>query len=150
MSPPDISRSSALLFPPFAQRVAAGLEEARAAGLDVHLFEGWRSPARQSALYAAGRTKPGPKVTNSQAWESWHQYGLAVDVVFGGPGRWSWSGDWPALRRIMSNVGLRALPWEQPHFEWPTTLKVGAALELTRAEGLLSLWQRIETTYKVS
>lgn len=151
MSPTDISRSPALLFPPFAARVAAGLTEARAAGLEAHVFEAWRPAARQAYLYAAGRTTPGPKVTNAQAWESWHQFGLAVDLAFGGPGRWTWKGDWPALRAIMVNAGLRSLaPQEEAHFEWATPMKVAAAAELARRDGMLSLWQKIETAIKVA
>ncbi len=151
MSPTDISRSTSLLFPPFAARLAAGIGEARAAGHDVHVFEAWRPPARQSHLYAAGRTKAGPKVTNSKAWESWHQYGLAADLAFGGPKRWSWSGDWVAVRGIMERAGLRSLaPYEEAHVEWATKLEVATARSLTLEDGILSLWQRIESTYKVS
>jgi peptidoglycan LD-endopeptidase CwlK len=40
-----------------------------------------RSFAEQTALYAQGRTKPGPKVTNAIAGQSYHNYGLAIDIV---------------------------------------------------------------------
>lgn len=40
---------------------------------------GYRSFEEQDALYAKGRTKPGPKVTNAKAGSSIHQYGLALD-----------------------------------------------------------------------
>jgi peptidoglycan L-alanyl-D-glutamate endopeptidase CwlK len=151
MSASDISRSTALLFPPFAARVAAGLAEAREAGLALHVFEAWRPAARQAVLYAAGRTTPGPKVTNARPGESWHQYGLAVDLAFGGPGRWTWEGDWPAARAIMVNAGLRSLaPYEQAHVEWPTGFPVETARGVVEQHGLLSLWQRIESAFKVT
>ena len=90
-------------------------------------------------------------MTNARAWESWHQYGMAVDLAFGGPGRWTWEGDWAALRRIMVNAGLRSLaPREEAHVEWPTALKIADAAELVRRDGLLSLWQKIETEIKVA
>lgn len=151
MSAPAISRSTALLFPPFAARVAAGLAEARAAGLDLHVFEAWRSPARQAELYAAGRTKAGPKVTNAEPWESWHQYGLAVDLAFGGPGRWHWKGDWAVARAIMVNAGLRSLaPLEQAHVEWPTGMAYATARQYAQGDGILSLWQKVEASIKVA
>lgn len=151
MSSADIYRSTGLLFRPFAARIAAGLAEAHAAGLDVHVFEGWRAPSRQAELYAAGRSKPGPKVTNAEAWESWHQFGLAVDLAFGGPGKWTWAGDWKSVRSIMVNAGLRSLaPFEQAHVEWPTSMTYEEARRIERQGGLLSLWQKIESSIKVA
>jgi peptidoglycan LD-endopeptidase CwlK len=40
-----------------------------------------RTFTEQDALFAQGRTKPGAKVTNARAGQSYHNYGLAVDVV---------------------------------------------------------------------
>jgi peptidoglycan LD-endopeptidase CwlK len=40
-----------------------------------------RTFAEQTALYAKGRTAPGAKVTNAKAGESYHNYGLAIDIV---------------------------------------------------------------------
>jgi peptidoglycan LD-endopeptidase CwlK len=40
-----------------------------------------RTLAEQEALYAQGRTKPGKIVTNAKAGWSYHNYGLAVDIV---------------------------------------------------------------------
>lgn len=40
-----------------------------------------RTNAEQEALYAIGRTKPGKKVTNARAGQSWHNYGRAIDIV---------------------------------------------------------------------
>lgn len=151
MSPTDISRSSNLLFPPFAERLALGLDAARAAGLALHVFEAWRPEARQDYLYAAGRTTAGPRVTNARGGESWHQYGLAADLAFGGPGEWTWGGDWDAARAAMLGAGLRSLaPFEQAHVEWPGSMKISEAREIVDRKGLLYLWQRIESTYKVS
>lgn len=41
---------------------------------------GFRSGAVQDALYAQGRTTPGPIVTNAKGGQSAHNYGLAIDV----------------------------------------------------------------------
>lgn len=40
-----------------------------------------RTIAEQNALYAQGRTKPGRIVTNARGGQSYHNYGLAIDIV---------------------------------------------------------------------
>lgn len=40
-----------------------------------------RSFAEQDALYAQGRTKPGKIVTKAKGGQSYHNYGLAIDIV---------------------------------------------------------------------
>ncbi len=40
-----------------------------------------RTFAEQNALYAQGRTTQGAKVTNAKGGQSWHNYGLAIDIV---------------------------------------------------------------------
>jgi peptidoglycan L-alanyl-D-glutamate endopeptidase CwlK len=40
-----------------------------------------RTFAEQDALYAQGRSKPGAKVTNAKGGQSYHNYGLAIDIV---------------------------------------------------------------------
>ena len=54
-------------------------------GLDYKIICGTRSWEQQEALYAKGRTAPGPKVTNAKAGSSMHNFGLAIDCgVFKG------------------------------------------------------------------
>lgn len=94
-----------------------------------------RTDEQQNDLYAQGRTRPGEIVTWAKAGESWHNYGLAVDICllhesgkmvsfdtqadFDGDGvadwmevvgmfkrrGWDWGGDWPAKKR------------DRPHFQ---------------------------------
>ena len=40
-----------------------------------------RTFAEQDALYAQGRTKAGAKVTNARGGASYHNYGMAIDIV---------------------------------------------------------------------
>lgn len=40
-----------------------------------------RTFEEQNELYAQGRTKPGAIVTRAKGGQSWHNYGLAVDIV---------------------------------------------------------------------
>lgn len=40
-----------------------------------------RTFAEQDSLYAQGRTAAGSKITNARGGQSWHNYGLAIDIV---------------------------------------------------------------------
>lgn len=51
------------------------------AGEDVLVTDGMRTRAQQSELYARGRTKPGAIVTNAQYPYSYHNHGVAIDLV---------------------------------------------------------------------
>lgn len=46
----------------------------------VKVLSGTRTYAEQNALYAKGRTKPGPKVTNARGGQSNHNFGIAWDI----------------------------------------------------------------------
>jgi peptidoglycan L-alanyl-D-glutamate endopeptidase CwlK len=91
--------------------------------IPFRLFEGFRTPWRQAWLYAQGRTRPGAKVTNAQAWQSYHQHGLAADFVLWLNNQWSWSTVgahrryWKRLQDLGQEVGLEPLSWELPHLQ---------------------------------
>ena len=110
-----------LLHPVFRVRLAQTMKALEAQKIPLFVFEAFRSPTRQAFLFAQGRTKPGPKVTFANAWQSYHQYGLAVDLVFGGPGKWSWEepkkGMWKAMHKIANSNGLMPLDFETPHVQ---------------------------------
>lgn len=58
------------------------LEVARRAleqGIKIRLISGIRSCAQQDALFAQGRTTPGPVITGARGCRSWHVQGRAVD-----------------------------------------------------------------------
>lgn len=97
-----------------------------------------RSFAEQDALYAQGRTKDGKIVTNAKGGESYHNYGLAVDIVLlkdtDGNGTFetaSWEtnvdfdgdgvADWQEIVRIFKMYGWEAgIDWkfkDAPHFQ---------------------------------
>lgn len=65
------------------ERIEELIEQAQpilaSAGVRIEVISGLRSWQQQAALYARGRTQPGPKVTNAPPGSSWHNYGLAVD-----------------------------------------------------------------------
>lgn len=51
------------------------------AGVGIRLTQGLRTIAEQNDLYAQGRTKPGPIVTNARGGYSYHNFSLAIDFV---------------------------------------------------------------------
>ena len=72
------SRNWQLLDQDYAQRLLLVFKIMKDVhGYDMVLLEGYRSPARQNLLAAAG-----PQVTNAKAFQSYHQYGLAADCAF--------------------------------------------------------------------
>ncbi len=128
----DAERSS--LHPLFREKIEAVLAGIAKEGLAFKLFEGFRSPARQNALFGKGRSSPGDVVTYARAWESLHQYGLAADFVLFLDGKWSWDDKgeaaswWKRLGEIAQGAGLERLSFETPHLQLP-----GANLRELRA-----------------
>lgn len=49
--------------------------------ITLRISQGLRTIAEQDALYAQGRTTPGKIVTNAKGGSSYHNYGLAIDLV---------------------------------------------------------------------
>jgi peptidoglycan L-alanyl-D-glutamate endopeptidase CwlK len=92
-------------------------------GITIKLISGLRSYEEQAALYAKGRTKPGPKVTNAPPGYSNHNFGLAFDIgVFQGT---KYLPDSP-LYKTVGAIGMElGLEWggnwktiqDQPHFQ---------------------------------
>ena len=60
-------------------------------GVDLRITQGFRSIADQNAKYAEGRTTPGSIITNAKGGQSYHQYGLAFDVVIMENGQPNWN-----------------------------------------------------------
>lgn len=110
------------------------LAHAKAAGIPLTVTFTRRSMATQTALYAQGRTAPGPIVTNAKAGFSYHNFGLALDVVpteLLALKNWGDTPDhqaatnalWAKVGTIGKAIGFR---WggdfqaikDRPHFEW--------------------------------
>ncbi len=105
------------------------------AGLPVKIISGHRSYAEQDALYAQGRTKPGPKVTNVRGGYSNHNFGIAWDFgVFGPKGEYITDG--PEYTKAGKIAEAQGLEWggswksfvDRPHIQ----LKTGLALAQMR------------------
>lgn len=57
------------------------IERAFARGVPIIITQGLRTIEYQNELYAQGRTKPGPIVTNAKGGRSFHNYGVAIDFA---------------------------------------------------------------------
>lgn len=112
-------------------------------GRGVRLRFSWvyRTEAQQNGLF-----NKRPKVTNARAWQSYHNYGLAFDIVLlydnDGNGTFeeaSWNtrrdgdhdgmADWVEITRYLENLGFKngfirnGRKWDKPHFQKTFGLK---------------------------
>lgn len=136
----------AALHPAMQAKAKALLAEAQKRGLDVWIFEGMRSIARQNKLYAQGRTKPGKKVTWVKGGGSYHNYGLAIDVVFHGKAPWGETHDWKKLGEAGKAAGLTwGGDWskpDRPHFQMPK-LSIAKLKAWNAAGGMTNVWKHV-------
>jgi hypothetical protein len=87
-----------LLEPVTREKVQAILADAQAHGMDLMIFETFRSQARQAQLFKAGATRL--KTVGV------HNYGLACDIVRRVGGKPSWKGDFSFLGELARIHGL--------------------------------------------
>ena len=92
-------------------------------GKTVRVTSGFRSFAEQDALFAQGRTAPGRRVTNAPAGRSYHNYGVAFDVVEIRNGKALWDNpDWSRIADLGIELGFEwGGNWssfkDRPHFQ---------------------------------
>jgi hypothetical protein len=138
-----INRDYALLAPIVRDRAKIAVKRCWDKFLRVEIFEGWRSPQRQNELYAQGRTTPGKIVTQSRAWQSFHQLGLAIDLAFlkQPDGGWTWEGDWDEASEEFTAQGFKSLaPLERAHFQITGGFTIAKANQIAAQYGLPGLW----------
>jgi hypothetical protein len=87
-----------LLEPVTRNAVAAVIADAKAHGVELMLFETFRSQERQEALFEQGATK--------LRHVGVHHYGLAADLVKSIDGEPSWKGDFSLLGTLARAHGL--------------------------------------------
>lgn len=90
------------------------------------MFETYRSPERQNELFRKKKTK-------AKAWESAHQYGLAIDFVpvIDGKPFWPAMNDdrWVVLNTLATECGLgNDIAWDPAHVYHPAFLTIKKAL----------------------
>jgi len=154
------------LHPKLADTVSAILNEAKARGFSVGLHSGLRTFEEQDKLYELGRTIVNPDgrteanprgnvITKTIGGFSWHNYGLAADIVFkDSSGNWTWNkthAQWDDLGRIGEMFDL---DWggrwsrfpDYPHFQILGRLKqisISAARKMALEKGIEELWKMV-------
>lgn len=161
--PPEVQRITGLhhLAPRFRAAVETLLEELRGNHWPPLVTETLRTHERQQFLYGFGRQYDDGRgiVTHSQdADETWHGFGLAVDVVharsyWAAPTEFwealgaaaarlnlTWGGDW-------NRNGIRDERFpDRPHVQWGPPMRRSPsprAARLVASGGLHALWQEV-------
>ncbi len=140
------------VHPLLASKVRAMANELAAEGVMIRVTQGLRSWADQERIYQQGRSSPGPIVSNAKPGQSYHNYGLAVDVVPMTPLGPDWDTSHPVWKRIIEvgiSLGLESgATWrtfkDYPHFQLTGNLPVTPTTDLiTRLEkdGIPAIWQ---------
>ena len=77
--------------------------------ITLRITMGYRTIKEQNDLYAQGRTKPGNKVTNAKGGQSFHNFGLAVDLVELVNGQPNWNYDMSKLNLSLININCNGV-----------------------------------------
>ncbi len=132
------------LQPELVPYARALVRRAAQVDIDIKIISGLRTFAQQDALFAKGRTAPGPKVTNAKGGESNHNFGVAFDVgVFDGRDYLGSSPAYDMVGAIGAEIGLEwGGHWnsfvDKPHFQ----LRPHWAADLSEREMLAELRER--------
>ena len=140
------------VHPLLAEKIHSLAAQLLSEGISVRVTQGMRSWDEQARLYAQGRSTPGKILTNAPAGSSWHQYGLAVDLVPMielGP---DWNTTHPTwLRMIEIGKGLGLVSgsvWrtfaDYPHFQLTGNLPVSPGPQariLLSDHGIAAVWK---------
>ena len=141
------------VHPLLAEKIRQMAMDLDAQGITIRVTQGLRTWEEQEALYAQGRTAPGSVVTNAEPGYSWHNFGLAVDVVpLDGSNAPDWNVShpvWAAIIKAGTNLGLtsgsawRSFP-DWPHFQLTGNLPVTPTPQVRTVystEGMAAVWE---------
>jgi peptidoglycan LD-endopeptidase CwlK len=140
---PRSEKTIAGLQPQVRPYARALVHKAASMGIRIKIISGLRTYAEQNELYAKGRTKPGPVVTNARGGYSNHNFGTAFDVgIFDGATYVPESTRYKAVGALGVELGLEwGGNWktiqDEPHFQlrpaWAVGLKESDMLAQFRA-----------------
>ena len=133
---PELNKRIRNLITAFAER-----------GTQVEVVQGLRTFAEQDALFAQGRTKPGPVVTNARGGQSNHNYGLAVDLCpfVNGKPDFSANSTFVAIGAEAVKLGMEwGGNWkkliDKPHVQLPG-MTIADCSRLFKKGGLDAVWE---------
>lgn len=130
--------------------------DAQLPAASIQVTRGIATWAEQDALYAQGRTTPGKIVTHAPGGYSWHNYGLAADLVPEdiAPGQPDWNLSHPVWARMVSvaeHLGLvSGAEWhgedlDTPHVQltgrFPVTPNDEVRAIYARRNSIQDVWQ---------
>lgn len=142
-----------LLYAPLANAAKKMAEIAAMRGIQFTITQGFRSVEEQNRLYAQGRSSPGQIVTKAPGGKSWHNYGLAFDLVIVEPdGSLCWDDEdkrWKELGSIGASCGLEwGGHWtgfkDLPHFQWPMRMSYAEAYQIFKDGGTAAVWAELD------
>lgn len=141
------------LHPILAVRGHSMLELCALNGISILVTQGLRTWEEQDKLYAQGRTTAGEIVTKAKGGESFHNYGLAFDiVVLDAIGKMDWDAThpgWTQAAQIGKSVGLEwGGDWagfkDRPHFQYTGGLKIADCKALyADGGGIAAVWAKV-------
>lgn len=127
----NVTNQRIALLHPAVRQVATDFINAVESKLRIRLriTQSLRSIPEQDALYAQGRTTAGKIVTNAKGGDSYHNYGLAWDVVEIENGLANWETNWLGISEIAEEMGIE---WggnfksikDKPHFQMSFGLSI--------------------------
>ena len=124
MKDPHTIERVALLHPRFIPQITAFIDDIEfKTGRTFLVVQGLRTFDQQTAIYNQGRTTPGKIVTHAKAGQSYHNYGLAVDICpyAVGQNTLDWNYDFTILKVMAEANGLQCgMDFPSPdedHFE---------------------------------
>lgn len=164
-----------LLYPPLIGKANLFIADCEACGVKILITQGLRTFAEQNALYAEGRSAPGKIVTNAKGGQSYHNFGLAFDIVpidANGNPIWDTSNEaWTTAKEIgdlhpgspdtridpqrmaeiiSQELGLSlGADWTKfkdiPHYELTGGVPLQVLRNLYKSNDLSACWQEVDT-----
>lgn len=148
------------VYPTLSQKITQLISQLEAQGIECRVVQGMRSWSQQDQLYAQGRTVPGQIVTNVVGGYSYHNFGLATDIVPSqfGPGQPynpDWNSSHPSWQRMIqlgTSLGLDSgALWrtfkDYPHFQltgrFPESEPTDEVRQLFKDGGMVSVWDEV-------
>ncbi|MCL2634385.1 MAG: D-alanyl-D-alanine carboxypeptidase family protein [Oscillospiraceae bacterium] len=111
------------LHPAIQESTIEFILAAQSQGINLRITGAYRSYEEQEKLYAQGRTEPGNIVTNGRGGQSYHNFGLAFDVVEIKDGEPLWEDtNWDFIGALGKQFGFEwGGEWieliDKPHFQ---------------------------------
>jgi len=138
------------IAPVLAGKARSLIEGCRTAGVTLRISQALRTWGEQDALYAQGRTAPGVIRTYARGGESFHNFGMAFDIVLLESGRVTWDArhrGWRVAGEIGTGLGLLwGGNWKSlkdlPHFEMRGQLTLRDCRSL-HTGGLPAVWAKL-------